>query len=166
MAANESARPPEGAAHEVLVAHLVRCMEREGLEIVGADIPGHPKPQALKRLSLRPSRARPDVVARDGRRTIFGEAKSGSQIAEGYVGSQLESFARNSRLLIVCVSKEASDRAVDVLLDAAHTQYRSKFRLLVYPEDTWEDLSKAANRKRLRELEQKSKQVTWVTQQD
>ena len=139
-----------GPSPEELVLHLVRCMEREGLTIEAADAPGYTKPSAVKR-GLRPGRGRPDVIARDGRRTILGAAKTAQGIGESHVPGQLETFASKCRLLVVCVPEEVADDAI-ALLNAADMPHRPKVRLLRYPQAKWDEFPKLAGRGKARDL--------------
>jgi hypothetical protein len=149
MASKTRRSDPAGPSHEELVLHLVRCMEREGLTIEGADAPGYSKPRQMKRLGLR--RARPDVVARDGRRTILGEAKTAQEIGEGHVPGQLDAFASKCRLLIVCVPEGVVNEAV-ALLNRADMPHRPKMRLLRYPRAKWDEFPKLAGPGNSRDL--------------
>ena len=151
MAANARQNNPSGPSHEELVLHLVRCMEREGLTIEGADAPGYSKPRQVKRFGMRPGRARPDVVARDGRRTILGEAKTALEIGDGQVPDQLDAFASKCRLLVVCVPEGAVEEAV-ALLNRADMPHRPKMRLLRYPQAKWDEFPKLAGPANLRDL--------------
>jgi hypothetical protein len=147
MGMKKANKKADGPSHEELVLNLVRAMKQEGLTIEAADAPGFPKPPQMKRFGLRASRSRPDVIGRDGRRTIFGEAKLGSEIGESYVPDQLESFASKCRLLVVCIPKEAADEAIDTLFDKAHIPHSARIRLLTYPETKWRDLPRRPAKK-------------------
>jgi hypothetical protein len=111
-------------------------MEREGLTIEAADAPGHRKVKA----GLRRSRSRPDVVARDGRRTIFGVAKSAAEASKADVQDQLEALAGKCRMLVICIPREAADQAVDTLFQNVDMPLWGKMRLLRYPEARWQEL--------------------------
>ena len=126
----------QGPSHGELVAHLLRSMEQEGLTIEAADAPGHRKVKA----GLRRSRSRPDVVARDGRRAIFGVAKSAADASKADAQDQLEALAGKCRMLVICIPKEAADQAVDTLFQNADMPLRRKMRLLRYPEARWQEL--------------------------
>jgi hypothetical protein len=86
-------------------------------------------------------------VARDGRRTVFGEAKSASEISEAYVPEQLETLARKCRLLVICIPEKAAGEAIDTLFYNAQMSQWPKMRLLRYPGTMWEEPPKAAGRK-------------------
>jgi hypothetical protein len=125
-------------------------MEYECLTIEAAGVPGHPSPGRVKR-GLRRARLRPDVVARDGRRAVLGIALSGSQIGKIYVPDQLDTIARRCRKLVICVAEEAADETIDTLFGKPMTHWR-KMRMLTYPETKWEEVARAAKRKRLGDL--------------
>ena len=135
------------APREELVQHLVRCMEQQGLTVEAADAPGYRMPRLVKLLRRRSSRLRPDVIAKDGRRTVFGAVKCGSEIGEAHLADHLESLASKCRLLIVCIPEAAADEAVDTLFHQAPMPQRQKIRLLRYPKTRWEDIPKSAVRK-------------------
>ena len=147
MATEEPAVQSEEPGRKDLVRHLVLCMEQEGFTIEAAGVPGYPKPPQVKRFGLRPGRFRPDVVARDGRRTVFGIAKAGEEIGEAYVPEQLESFAQISRLLVICLPEAAADGAIETLFLKEHLPHWRKMRLLRYPAEKWQEVPKAAGRK-------------------
>jgi hypothetical protein len=119
-----------------LVEHLVRCMEAAGLEIEAAGAPGYRKPGHIKGGFLR-SKLRPDVVARDGRRAIFGVAVSSP---EECVREQLEVLAGKCRTVVICVSAEAAGPAVDDLLQDAGKPHWRKMRLLRHPQTQWQEM--------------------------
>ena len=122
-----------------LVEHLVRCMEGAGLEIEAALAPGYRKPSHIKAGFLR-SKVRPDVVARDGRRAIFGIAVSN---AEESVPEHLEVLAGKCRTVVICVSAEAAESVVaDLLQDAAKPHWH-KMRLLRHPHTQWQEMPRA-----------------------
>ena len=127
----------KGPSHQELVEHLIRSMEQEGLTIEAADAPGHRRPGHVK-AGLRRSRFRPDVVARDGRRTIFGVAKSEAEASHRYVRDQLETFAGKCRMLVVCIPRESAHPAVDALFDDADMLRWRKVRLLRHPDTRWQ----------------------------
>ena len=135
------------ALHEELVQHLVRCMEQQGLTIEAADAPGYRKPRPFKRFGLGSSRLRPDVVARDGRRTIFGAAKCASEIGEARVSVELDKLAGKSRLLVVCIPEAGADETIETLFHRTPMPHRQKIRLLRYPKTRWEEIPKSALRK-------------------
>jgi hypothetical protein len=126
----------QGPSHEELVQHLVRSMEREGLTIEAADAPGHRKVKA----GLRRARLRPDVIARDGRRAIFGVAKTEAEASKAEVQDELESLAGKCRMLVICIPEEAANQAVDTLFQKADTPNWRKMRLLRHPEARWQEL--------------------------
>jgi hypothetical protein len=113
-------------------------MEEQGVEIETADAPGHRKPKPVKR-GLRPDRLRPDVVARDGRRTVFAKALESSDIASSYVPEMLATLAQKCRLLIICVPEDAALHAIDALFNTGNLPNRPKMRLLRHPRTKWED---------------------------
>jgi hypothetical protein len=131
----------EGSLHEGLVQHLVRSMEQEGLTIEAADAPGYRKPGRVKP-GLGRARFRPDVVARDGRRTIFGVAKTETEASKAHVRDQLETFAGKCRMLVICLPDEAADQAVDALFHNADMPHRGKMRLLRHPDTKWQEVSR------------------------
>jgi hypothetical protein len=135
---NESSKANQGPGHEELVRHLVFCMEEQGLEVEAADLPSREKPKPLKR-GLRPGRSRPDVVARDGRRMVFGVALPASEIGHSHMPEKLATLAPKCRLLIVCVSSESAQYALDTLFNAPSLPHRPKMRLLRHPLGKWED---------------------------
>ena len=139
----------KGPSHDELVAHLVRCMEQEGLTIEAADAPGHKRPGHVKS-GLPRSRFRPDVVARDGRRTIFGVAKSEAEASRAHVREQLETFSGKCRMLVICIPQEGADRAVDALFLNKDMVGRQKMRLLRYPDTKWQEVSKTPQATRQR----------------
>jgi hypothetical protein len=132
-------RKAKGPLHEELVEHLMHSMEQEGLTIEAADAPGHRRPGHVK-AGLRRSRFRPDVVALDGRRTIFGVAMTEAEASNAYVRNQLETFAGKCRMLVICIPQEAADQAVDALFHDADMLRRRKMRLLRYPDTKWQEL--------------------------
>jgi hypothetical protein len=107
-------------------------MEQQGLTIEAADAPGHRKPAPVKS-GLRRSRVRPDVVARDGRRTIFG-------VVHG--GDQLEVLAGKCRTLVICVPQAVADQAASTLLHGVDMQLSRKMRLLKHPDTSWQEMPK------------------------
>jgi hypothetical protein len=131
----------KGPSHDELVAHLVRCMEQEGLTIEAAHAPGYKRPGHVKS-GLPRSRFRPDVVARDGRRTIFGVAKSEAEVSRAHVREQLETFSGKCRMLVICIPQEGADQAVDALFLNKDILGRQKMRLLRYPDTKWQEVSK------------------------
>jgi|SRR5215213_5793329 len=116
------------ASHEELVAHLVRCMEEQGLTIEAADAPGYRKPRHIKS-GLRRSKVRPDVVALDGRRTIFGVAGG-----TGDLGEMVEALAAKCRIVVICVPQHATDGLF------SDTPSWRKLRLLKHPHTKWEEV--------------------------
>jgi hypothetical protein len=126
----------QGPSHEELVQHLLRSMEQQGLTIEAADAPGFRKVKA----GLRRARLRPDVVARDGRRAIFGVAKSAAEASKADLQDQLETLAGNCRMLVICIPQEAANQAVDTLFQNADMPNWRKMRLLRYPEARWQEL--------------------------
>jgi hypothetical protein len=136
MARNEStnAKP----SREELVRHLLRAMEEQGLEIEAADLYGRAKPKPV-RLGLRPGRSRPDVMARDGRRTAFGLALLQSDIGAAHMPEKLATLAQKCRLLVICVSEDDAQHALDTLFNRERLAHRRKMRLLRHPRLKWED---------------------------
>ena len=132
----------KGPSHEELVAHLVRSMEQRGLEIVAADAPGYRKPRHVK-AGLRRLRFRPDVVARDGRRTIFGVAKSEAEASQGDLRDQLETFAGKCRMVVICVPERAADQAKATLFLNADMLHWRKMRLLRHPGTEWQEVRRS-----------------------
>jgi hypothetical protein len=122
--------PPNTRGNDELVAHLVRCMQEQGLVIQEANAPGYRKPGHGK-FGLRRSTVRPDVVALDGRRTIFGIVST-----TGEVDNQLEALAAKCRLVVICVPEKAADRLVTTFSD---TPSWRKLRLLKHPHTIWEE---------------------------
>ena len=127
------------ASHEELVEHLVRSMEEQGLSVVAADAPGYRKPRHVKS-GLRRSKFRPDVVARDGRRTIFGVARSEAEATQGDLRDQLETFAGNCRMVVICVPEKAANQAMDALFQNADMLHWRKMRLLRHPGTRWQEV--------------------------
>jgi hypothetical protein len=128
----------QGPAHEELVRHLVYSMEEQGLEIEAADLYGRAKPKPVK-VGLRPGRSRPDVVAKDGRRTIFGEALVSSDIRDPHTPEKMATLAQKCRELVICVSEDAVQHALDALFNRDQLPHRPKMRLLIHPLATWHD---------------------------
>jgi hypothetical protein len=141
-----STTPNFGPTHEELIRHMIRSMEEEGYEIEAADVSGREKPKPLKR-GLRPSRSRPDVVARDGRRMVFGEALAPADIADPHTPEKLEALAQRCRVLIVCVAEEAAQQALEVLFNGVLIPHRPKMRILRHPLAKWEDPPKTVGPK-------------------
>lgn len=139
MAIDKKRGKAEGPSRAELVEHLVRCMEQQGLTIEAADAPGYRKPGHIKQ-GLRRSRLRPDVVARDGRRTIFGVAKSEAEASEAHVPDQLETFAGKCRMLVICIPKQAANQAVDTVFHNVDMQLSRKMRLLRHPDANWREV--------------------------
>jgi hypothetical protein len=133
--------------HQELVEHLVRCMELQGFTIEAADAPGYRKPGNVKS-GLRRSRVRPDVVARDGRRTIFGVAKGGAEASDAQVGDQLETFAGRCRMLVICIPKQAANQAGDTRFHSVDVQLSRKMRLLRHPDISWQEMPRRAQASR------------------
>jgi hypothetical protein len=119
-----------------LVAHLVRCMEGAGLEIESAVAPGYRKPAHIKAGFMR-SKLRPDVVARDGRRTIFGIAVSN---ADESLREQLDVLAGKCRTIVICIPNDPADQALDMLLQDAGAPHFRKMRVLRHPSTKWQEL--------------------------
>jgi len=130
-----------GPSREELVAHLVRCMEQAGLTIEAADVPGYRRPGQVKP-GLPRSRFRPDVVARDGRRTIFGVARSEGEASRAYVRNQLETFTGKCRMLVICIPHEGADQALDPLFLNSDMLRSKKVRLLRHPDTEWQEVLK------------------------
>ena len=121
---------PNTRSKEELVAHLVRSMQQHGLVIQEANAPGYRKPGHIKS-GLRRSKVRPDVVALDGRRTIFGIVSS-----KGDVDDQLEALAAKCRVVVICLPEKAADGLVTI----SETPSWRKLRLLRYPHTDWEEV--------------------------
>lgn len=138
--------PNTGPSHEELIRHMIRSMEDEGFEIEAAYVPGRAKPKPVKR-GLRPARSRPDVVAKDGRRTVFGEALVPADIVDPHMPEKLEALAQKCRILIICVAEEAAQQALDVLFNGEQIEHRPKMRLLKHPLAKWEDPPKTVSPK-------------------
>jgi hypothetical protein len=147
MSMDERTNDGNRAPREELVQHLVRCMEEQGLTVEAADARGYRRPRLVKLFGLRSSRLRPDVIAKDGRRTVFGAVKCGSEIAEAHLADHLENLASKCRLLVVCIPEAAAEAAMDSLFRGAPMPQRQKIRLLRYPKTRWEDIPKSAVRK-------------------
>jgi hypothetical protein len=133
------------APRDDLIQHLIGSMEKAGLEVEAADASGYAKPRQTKALGLRRRRARPDVIAKDGRRTVFGAA-----LADGDAGvsDHLETLARHCRVLVICISDGDADQAIQTLFFDQHLPHWHKMRILRYPAEGWQELPKAAGRKR------------------
>jgi hypothetical protein len=127
----------QGPLHDKLVEHLLRTMEQEGLTIEAANAPGHRKPGHVKG-GPRRTRVRPDVVARDGRRAIFGIANSDTEASLADVHDQLETLAGKCRMLVICIPEQTADHAVDALFQSADMSLRQKMRLLRHPDARWQ----------------------------
>jgi hypothetical protein len=145
----------KGPSHQELVEHLMRSMEQEGLTIEAADVPGHRRPGHVK-TGLRRSRFRPDVVALDGRRTIFGVDKTEAEMSSGYVRHQLETFAGKCRMLVICMPQEAADQAVEGLFQNATMLRSQKMRLLRHPDSKWQEVPRTRQAKTRRTLDHAS----------
>jgi hypothetical protein len=130
--------PNIGPSHGELIRHMVRSMEEQGLEIEAADVSGRAKPKPVKR-GMRPARSRPDVVAKDGRRTVFGVALVPVDIVDRHTPEKLETLAQKCRFLVICVAEEAAQQVVDVLFNGEQIPHRPKMRLLKHPLAKWED---------------------------
>jgi hypothetical protein len=128
----------QGPSHEDLVRQLVRSMEEQGLEIEAAELYGRAKPKPVK-VGLRPGRSRPDVVARDGRRTVFGLALLPSDISAAHMPEKVATLAQKCRLLVIVVSEDAVQQALDTLFNRERLAHRPKMRLLRHPALKWED---------------------------
>jgi hypothetical protein len=142
--------PGQTASHEELVEHMLRAMERQGLEIEAASTGGHAKPKRI-RPGLKRTRLRADVVARDGRRTVIGIALDSRLIREGYVPRDLDAYAGACRMLVICIDQACAGQAIHVLFDKPMPNWR-KMRLLRRPGTELEDVSKASNEKRRQAL--------------
>jgi hypothetical protein len=136
-------RPNTRTLHKELVEHLVRSMEHEGLTIDAADAPGYRKPGNVKS-GRRRARFRPDVVARDGRRTIFGVVKSEAEARDGQLRDQLETFAGKCRMVVICIPEEAARQTVDALFQNADMPHWRKMRLLRHPDTKWQEAPRPA----------------------
>jgi hypothetical protein len=150
---------------KMLVQHLVRAMEQENLSIEAATIPGHRRPARQKLGGLKRSRLRPDVLARDGRRAILGLVLDRSQIHEPHLADELEAFAVNCRLLVICVAADAAEQAIDVFVRNPRPHW-GKLRLLTHPGTQWEEVAKAANQKRVRKLARAASQPSVYVRPD
>jgi hypothetical protein len=131
-------RRTEGPPHQELVEHLVRSMEQVGLTIESADAPGYRKPGRVGSGLLR-SGCRPDVIARHGRRTIFGVASHDADASKADVRDQLDTLAAKCRMLVICMPLEAADRAGDALFHNPDLLHWRKIRLLRHPDTTWQE---------------------------
>jgi hypothetical protein len=149
MAANEPKPAGEAPLHDELVQHLLRCMEKAGMEIGAASAAGYGRPAPVTRLGLRPRRWRPDVVARDGRRAVFGAAMTEDELAGSKAGDRLGTLSRNCRTLILCIPADVEEEAVETMLRGSDMPH-AKGRLLRYPRETWEELPKSADPRRTR----------------
>jgi hypothetical protein len=138
LTGNDSNNASAESSHEELVRHLIRSMEGQGLEIEAADVSGHAKPKPVK-MGLRPGRSRPDVVARDGRRAVFGVALTPTEIGNSHTPEKLATVAQKCRLLVVCVPEEAAQQALDTLFNREKLAHRPKMRLLRHPLARWEE---------------------------
>jgi hypothetical protein len=147
MTTDERRSEGDRTLREELVQHLVRCMEQQGLTVEAADAPGYKRPRLVKLFGLRSSRLRPDVIGRDGRRTVFGAVRCGSEIGEAHLANQLDSLASKCRLLVVCFPESAADNAIDTLFHQAPMSQRQRIRLLRHPKTRWEEIPKSAVRK-------------------
>ena len=125
-------------------------MEEQGFTIEAAAARSHRRPGRI-RLRLRRARLRPDVVARDRRRAILGFALDEELMREPYVPAELDAYAATCRLLVICVAQETANQAIHYLFEKPVPNWR-KMRLLKCPGTELEDVSRAANQKKLREL--------------
>jgi hypothetical protein len=143
-----------GQAHSATRAelgqHLLGVLEQQGLTIEAATAPGYPQPGRM-RLGIRRARLRPDVVAHDGRRTVLGIALDKELIRAAYVPAELDAYAGTCRMLVICVTQESANQAIQVLFDKPVPNWR-KMRLLRSPGERFEDVSRAANDRKLRDL--------------
>jgi hypothetical protein len=130
----------EKATRAALVEHLLTAMQHEGLTVEAAATPGHADPAAMKVGALRLGRVRPDVAARDQRRTVFGAVLTRDEVDESRTRGRLEALARGCRILVVCLPVDMADRAIEALFDHGDVPHRGKIRLLRYPDTSWAEL--------------------------
>lgn len=130
-----------------LVEHLVRSMEQAGFTIEAAEASGHRKPGRIAS-GLRRPRFRPHVVSRDGRRTVFGIAKTESEMSKASVREELDALAAKCRTLVVCVPQQAAREVVSAVLHDPALRNRGKIRLLRHPDTDWKEAPKPPARKR------------------
>jgi hypothetical protein len=121
--------------------HLMGCMEQQGITIEAAEASGYPRPRQIKRFGLRSRGLRPDVVGRDGRRTILGAVKCGPQIGAAHLSGQLEAIARECRMLVVCMPEDTADDMIEAVFLGEQMPHWRKLRLLRYPDAKWRELS-------------------------
>jgi hypothetical protein len=137
---DDARRNGEQATRAALVEHLLAAMRDEGLTVEAAATPGHAKPAAMKVGALRLGRVRPDVAARDRRRTVFGAVLTRDEVDESRMRGRLEALAQGCRMLVVCLPVDVADRAIEALFDDGGVPHRGKIRLLRYPDTTWAEL--------------------------
>jgi hypothetical protein len=140
----------QSAPREQLVEHLLRVMEQQGFTIEAASVRGHRAPGRMRR-GLKRTRLAPDVVARDGRRSILGIALDRQQLREPHVSKELGTYAGTCRMLVICVAQEQANAAIHVLFDNPMPNWR-KMRLLRCPGTNLEEVSRMANEKKLRDF--------------
>ena len=103
------------------------------------------------RRGLKRARLAPDVVARDGRRSVLGFALDPQQFRQPSVPNELDTYAGTCRMLVICVAEENSNAAIHVLFDKPMPNWR-KMRLLRRPGTKLEEVAKLSGEKKLRDL--------------
>ena len=116
-------------------------MELQGLKIEAAAAPGYRKPAPVKG-GLLQSKLRPDVMAREGCRAVFGVAMTMVEASKKDMRDELEIIASKCRKVVICVSEDAADQAVACLLQDADKQHLRKVHLLRPPQNTWQEMPK------------------------
>jgi len=118
----------EGELHKRLVLHLADTLKGRGDLVQAVAAPGYAHPREVFRWRWSPGRI-PDVVARDGRRRVFGDAKLHAADVKRSL-SQLTLLATLSRELVICVPEAELQATAEVLDDAWGLRHFGRLRLL------------------------------------
>ncbi len=119
----------EGELHRHLVQHIVVVMRARGLAIVSVDARGSHRPEEVRRWPWQELWFRPDVVARYGRRRIYGDAKRNARDVQACVG-QLVVLAAMSSEMVICVPDAELASTAHVLDDSWGLRSYRRLRLL------------------------------------
>lgn len=112
----------ESELHSRLVQHLAEAMRSASFSDVEIHGDGR-QPEKVFRHAWSLGGHIPDVVGREGRRTVYGDAKLGaSDVRRSF--PQLEVFAKHGRELMICVPQTEIHGTADMLADEWKRHYR------------------------------------------
>jgi hypothetical protein len=106
----------ESELHKRLVLHLADTLKARDDDVQAVAAPGHPWQWEVFRWRWSEGRF-PDVIARRGRRRIYGDAKLGARDVKRPL-PQLALFAALSRELVICVPEAELRATAGALADA------------------------------------------------